>query len=232
MAELNAYKRKRQMKRLSAVLVVLVMLGMCTSSYGYFLIYNLSGRIKGTDGTVDVKKVTIPFKGFLVMNFDDDTNSLVDANMIIYGKNQNRHKVYVQLNAHDSNEFLDTAVLKQDVRNFYSLNGESPFGFGSLIMGNVHRRTIGRDIVGHALRKDIAPDLSGVITQEEGIFFALDEDVAGVGRISASLYGVATRGVNNPRNYVAPHTQEGIIDTLKIMVAEKHCKAVSIPALK
>ena len=211
------------MKRLSAVLVVLVMLGMCAPSYGYFLIYNLSGKIKGTDGTVDIKKVTIPFKGFLVMNFDNDTNSLVDANMIIYGKNTGRHKVYVQLNAHDSNEFLDASVLPQDVRNFYALNGNSPFGFESLIMGNVHRRTIG-----HALRKDIAPDLSGVITGEEGIMLGLDQDIAGVGNISATLYGVATKGVNSPDNHVAPHTQEGIIDTLKVRLAERHYKAVSI----
>jgi len=220
------------MKRLSAVLVVLVMLGMCTSSYGYFLIYNLSGKIKGTDGTVDIKKVTIPFKGFLVMNFDDDTNSLVDANMIIYGKNTGRHKVYVQFNAHDSNEFLDAFVLPEDVRNFYGLNGNSPFGFESLIMGNVHGTTIGWTVAGHAIRKNIAPDLSGIITEEEGIFLGLDQDIAAVGNISTSLYTVATRGVNSPGNHVAPHTQEGIIDTLKIMVAEKHYKAVSISVPK
>ena len=79
------------MKKLSAVLVILVMLGICSSSYGYFLIYNLSGTIRGTDGTVDIKRVTIPFRGYLVMRLDNDTNSLVDANMIIYGRDPNRH---------------------------------------------------------------------------------------------------------------------------------------------
>jgi len=201
------------------------MLGICTSSYGYFLIYNLSGTIKGTDGTVDITRVTIPFRGFLVMNFDNDTNSLVDANMIIYGRDPNSHRVYVQLNAHDSNEFLDAFILTQNVRNFYGLNGNSPFGFGSLIMGNVHRTNVGSGI-----RKDIATALSGPITEEEGIFLGLDQDITGLGNMSATLYIIATRGVNSPHNHVAPHTQDGIIDTLKVILAEKHYKAVSIPS--
>ena len=110
------------MKRLSALFVVLVMLGICTSSYGYFLIYKLSGTIRGamynrsdtkTIGITvdDTNAVTIPFRGLLVMNLViNDTNSLIDANMIIYGRDTNDHKVYVQLNAHDSNEFLDPFI--------------------------------------------------------------------------------------------------------------------------
>ena len=136
---LNAYKRRRKVKKLSAVLVVLVMLGICTSSYGYFLIYNLSGTIKGTNGTVDIKRVTIPFRGYLVMRLDNDTNSLIDANMIIYGRDPNRHKVYLQLNLNDSNAFLDSYILERGKRNFYRLNGMPPFGFNSFMMGNVYK---------------------------------------------------------------------------------------------
>jgi hypothetical protein len=229
MAELNAYKRKRQMKRLSAVLVVLVMLGICTSSYGYFLIYTLSGQIKGTNGTVDVKKKTISFRGYLVMNFDDDTNSIVDANMFISGKDHDR-RVYVQLNMHDSNGFLDANILPQDERNFYTLHGNSPFGFSALIMGDVHHgRIIGRDAEGLLIKKDIATSPSGAITQEEGIFLALDQNIAAVGNMSASFYSVATKGVNNPNNHISPHTQEGTVDTLKEILASHHYKQVNIP---
>jgi hypothetical protein len=199
------------MKMLSALFVALVILGICTSSYGYFLVYNLSGTIRGVD---DANAVTIPFGGYLVMNFNDGTNSLVDANMIIYGRDPNGHKVYVRLNSHDSNEFLDAHILPRDVRNFYVLNGESPFGFRSVIMGNVNRTTIGP-----SNRRYIAPALKGVIREEEGIFLDLEHDLAGVGSISASLYTTETKMFNDPGTL---WTQDTIIDELKGILAEKH----------
>jgi hypothetical protein len=199
------------MKLLSAIFAALVILGTSTSSYGYFLVYNLSGTVRGVE---DANKVTISFRGYLVMNFDNDTNSLVDSNMIIYGRDPNRNKVFIQLNSSDANEFLDAHILTRDVRNFYSLNGEPPFGFRSLIMGNVHRTTIGP-----ANRKNIATTLKGYIRQENGIFFDLEHDLAAVGNISASLYTTKTKLFNDP---AAAWTQDTIIDELKGILAEKH----------
>ncbi len=218
------------MKLLSAVLVILVMLGICTSSYGYFLIYNMSGVIKGTDGTIDAKKIDIHFRGYLVLNFNDDMNSLVDSNMILYGKNQQHHKVYVILNSSDVNHFLETSASFQHERNFYSLNGHQPFDFNSLVMGNTHRKDIGRDANGHNISKVITPDMSGTFTQEQGIFFDLDENIAAIGDVSVTLYGVATKGVNSPRNDVSPHDPDGIIETLKKILARHHYRQVNIPA--
>jgi hypothetical protein len=171
------------------------------------------GTIRGTDGTVDITRVAISFKGYLVMNLDNDTNSLIDANMIIYGKDPNGHKVYVQLNASDSNAFLNSYTLERgDKRHFYALNGKSPFDFNSFMMGNVRNTNIGL-----AKRILIAPDLKGVITGEDGIFFSLDQKIAGVGSISASLYTLATKGVNDLNNPdpITPRTQDGIIAALK-----------------
>lgn len=211
------------MKRLSTLFVVLVMLGICTSSYGYFLIYNLSGTIRGiiynlsdtTTGIDDTNTVTIPFKGYLVMNLDNDTNSLIDANMIIYGKDPNKHKVYVQLNSSDSNEFLDSYTSERgNKRHFYGLNGKSPFDFNSFIMGDVRKVNIG---LPHGYRILLASNLKGSIAVENGIFLSLDQKITGVGSISASLWTLATKGVNDPNNpdLNTPHTQDGIIDALK-----------------
>jgi hypothetical protein len=221
-------KRTQKMKRLSAILVVLVMLGICTSSYGYFLIYNLSGTIRGTDGTVDIKKVTTPFKGYMVLNVDNDTNSFSDANMIIYGKDPNHHKVYVLLNATDSNAFLNPNILFRAKRNFYELNGGSPFDFRITMLGHVYKTNIG---ISHE-RKDIAPALGGVITSQEGMFLGLDQELAGTGNISAMLYTIATKGVNDPNNHISPHTQSEIVDTLKEILEskERRHRAVNIPA--
>jgi hypothetical protein len=210
------------MKRLSALFVVLVMLGISTSSYGYFLIYNLTGTIRGiiynradtnTMGIDDTNAVTIPFKGSLVMNLDNDTNSLIDANMIIDGKDPNGHKVYVQLNASDSNGFLNPNILERgNKRRFYVLNGKSPFDFNSFMLGTVRNTDIGL-----AHRKLIATTLKGAITVEDSIFLDVDHNITGVGTISASLFTLATNGVNNLNNTfpITPRTQDEIIDALK-----------------
>ncbi len=215
------------MKRLSALFVVLVMLGMCTSSYGYFLIYNLSSTIKGID---DINVVTIKFKGYLVMNLDNDTNSLIDANMIIYGRDPNGHKVYVQLNSSDSNDFLDSSTVERgNKRHFYRLNGKSPFDFDSFMMGTVRSTNIGL-----SKRILLAPSLKGYITGEDGIFLGLNQKIAGTGTISASLYTIATKGVNDQLDPITPRTQDGIIDALITILEnnEHRYKAVSIQAPK
>jgi hypothetical protein len=211
------------MKMLSALLVVLVILGICTSSYGYFLVYNLSGTVRGTDGTVNIRNVTISFRSYLVMTFDDDTNSFDDANLIIYGRDPNNNKVYIQLNASDSNAFLDSSIWYRDVKNFYELNGESPFDFRIVIQGNVKSTNIGL-----AGKKNIAPNLRGVLTGEDGMFFEVGEEITGIGNnFSASLQTTSTKKFNTPGD---PCTPDEVIDELIGKLADKGYTALSIPA--
>ena len=209
------------MKKLSVLLAVLVILGICTSSYGYFLVYNLSGTVRGTDGMVDIRNVTISFKSYLVMNFDDDTNSFDDANLIIYGRDPNNNKVYIQLNASDSNAFLDSSIWYRDVKNFYELNGEPPFDFRIVVQGNVKSTNIGL-----AGKKDIAPHLKGVLTGEDGMFFEVGEEIAGIGNnFSASLQTTSTKAFNNPSD---PCTPDEVIDELIGKLAGKGYSPVNV----
>jgi hypothetical protein len=212
------------MKGLSALLAALVMLGICTPSYGYFLVYKLDGMLKGTEGAVDIKKETTDFKGYLVMNIDANTNELIDANMIFSGKDPNHHKVYVLLNSTDSNGFLDASILYRDDRNFYELNGHTPFDFKIFIRGDVHKEDIG-------LPRDqrIASSLYGAITNESGMLLAVGQELAGTGNISVPLYTLSTKSTNNPDNIFAPWTQDAVVNTLKDVLAEDHYKQVYIP---
>jgi hypothetical protein len=211
------------MKMVSALLVVLVILGICTSSYGYFLVYDLYGTIRGTEGTVHIDKVTINFDGYLVMKFNDDTNSFEDANMLLNGKDPNHNKVYVQLNASDSNGFLDPNIWYRDVRNFYELNSTPPFDIRIVVGGNVKNKDIGL-----AGKKRIASSLNGVITGEDGMLFIANQELAGVGHhVSAPLYTSLTKTANNPSD---PWTQDEVVDELKHKLADKHYLPLSIPA--
>ena len=104
-----------------------------------------------------------------------------------------------------------------------------PFGFNSFMMGNVYRINIGLE-----QRKNIAPVLNGVITGEEGIFLGLEQDIVMVGNITATLYTLATRGVNDINNPypITPHTQDGIIDALKNILEGRYKRytEVTVPA--
>ena len=207
-----------------AMFAVLVMLAVCPSSYGYFLVYHLYGSLKGTEGSVDIEKETTNFDGYLVMNIDVNTNALIDANMIIYGRDPNHHRIYVLLNSTDSNGFLDASILYRDDRNFYELNGNPPFDFRIFMRGNVHNTYIG---LSHNER--ITSSLSGVITNEEGMLLAVGQELAGTGNVSASLYTLATRSSNNPNNIFAPWTQDEIVDALKSIREDHHYVQLHIP---
>jgi hypothetical protein len=211
------------MKRLSALFAVLAIFAICTPSYGYFLVYDLYGSIKGTQWLVDIDKETISFDGYLVMNFDNDTNSFQDANLLLNGRDPNDDKVYIQLNASDSNGFLDPSIWYRDVRNFYELNTRPPFDFRIVVMGDVKNKDIGL-----AGQKRIASSLKGVITSQEGMFFAVDQALAGVGNsVSIPLYTSLTKTANEPG---AEMTQDEVVDELKNKLAHDHYLPLSIPA--
>jgi hypothetical protein len=212
------------MKKLSVLLVVLVMLGICSSSYGYFLIYKLTGSVTGMD---DANKVSLKFKGYLAMSLDD-SNSLLDANMIIDGTDRHGHKLFVLLNSTDSNNFLDASVLQgSNKRNFYELHGNVPFDFNAFMEGDVKSSDIGLP-----KKKHVATNLSGSFAQENGILVDLNQNITGVGRLSASLYTVATKGVNDPNNGdpLTPHTMDGIVAALVKEIEDDHYTEVSVPA--
>jgi hypothetical protein len=211
------------MKRLSVLFAVLAIFAICTPSYGYFLVYDLYGSIKGTEWLVDIHKETISFDGYLVMNFNNDTNTFEDANLLLNGKDPNDHKVYIQLNASDSNGFLDPNIWYRDVRNFYELKTRPPFDFRIVVRGDVKNKDIGL-----ADNKRIASSMKGVITSKEGMFFAVDQALAGVGNyVSMSLYTSLTQTANAPG---AELTQDEVLDELKNKMAHNNYLPLSIPA--
>jgi hypothetical protein len=211
------------MKRLSALFAVLAIFEICTPSYGYFLVYDLYGSIKGTQWLVDIDKETISFDGYLVMRFDNDTDEFQDANLLLNGDDPNNNKVYIQLNATDSNGFLDPSIWYREVRNFYELNTRPPFDFSIVVMGDVKSKDIGL-----ADKKYIASSMKGVITSEEGMFFAVNQALAGAGSyVSFSLYTSLTKTANEPG---AELTQDEVVNELKDKLANNHYLPLSIPA--
>lgn len=190
------------MKKLLAGLVVLVMFGTCATSYGYFLIYKVSTSVKGVDYETPT---TVPLKGYLILNIDD-LSGLQDANLVIYGKNPDKEKVYVVLN-YNGNEYLDVDIWGKGDYYFLELSGSGYFAFGGLLAGKVKAKNIGLDA-----DEDVASSIKGVFWVEEGMLLDSSQDITGTGNISATLWMLATKGTNeDPVTW----TQDAILEVIE-----------------
>jgi hypothetical protein len=173
---------------------------MCVPSYGYFLIYNVSTTVKGGDYYTDTK-VTIPLKGYLVLNLDADGYE-VDVNLILYGNDANttkKQKVYVQLNqSNDPNiDGLEANVWYiSDLMfvNFWWYNG-APFNFEMMLQGKAALKDIG---FGTSDKGWVAGSVKGVNMVWSNFLLGpdLNQDISGTSNASATLDLKATKYVN------------------------------------
>jgi hypothetical protein len=198
------------MKRLFGLAVLFVILCMCVpSSYGqpsdYFLIYNVSFTVSGANNEL---AVSIPLKGYLVANIDDSDGSIVDANLIMYGKDKldNNMKTYVQLN----NSASDSTYVH--ARIYYNGNfagfdvwsyDHAPFYFELFAVGKM----VSKDI-GLGSTRSVASSLKGPISVWGDMLLDANDGILGTGNVSASLDLKTTKLVN-----ANGWTQENIIET-------------------
>jgi hypothetical protein len=200
------------MRRISAALVVLVMLAMCALSFGnYFLIYNVSATVNGADDDTGVK-TTVPMKGYLVVNLTDDDGDFVDANLILYGNDSStpkKQKVYVVLN-YNSDEFLDVESRVIGDFAFMDITGSGPFNFEMLISGKQTLKDIGK---GTLDKKNVPSSIKGNLIVRTGFLLGPDaeQDVAGTANVSATLWAVATKWVNGANDEHVQWTQDEIL---------------------
>ena len=183
------------MRKLLGLAVLFVVLSVCMPSYGYFLIYNVSTTLKGVDSATDLK-VTVPLKGYLVLNLDTE-GSFVDANLILYGKDSDKVKVYVTLNANDESDDrlgFDTWNIGDYV--FVDFWGRSPWDFEIMLSGKTTLKDIG---FGTSDKKSVASSIKGVNMTWDGFLLGsnLSQNVSGTANASATLWNVATKYVND-----------------------------------
>jgi hypothetical protein len=200
------------MRRISAVLVALAMLAMCAASFGnYFLIYNVSTSMGGVDFVID-KKVSVPLKGYLVLDLND-SDVVQDANLVLYGKNVQtpRQLVYVQLNslASSDSNYLDWDVQDSGTYiffDFWAPYGETkPFYFEFLVMGKKAIKNVG-PLAGS---KSVAPSMKGSFMIWRGMLLDGTQDLEGTSNFSLTLNNSLTKGVNDT---LPTWTQDQIIN--------------------
>jgi hypothetical protein len=177
--------------------VVLVMLSLCASSYGYYLVYNVTATVKGLDYDWAEAVVTVPLKGYMVLTFADGCDTPVDVNLVLYGYDANtpkKQKVYVELDR-NSNGYLGdtTGWYAYGYYNVY-LHGTTPFNFEAQLMG----KTVSKDIgLGASAKKDVVSSMKGVICVWELMLLDARQDITGTANISATLNNTYTKAVND-----------------------------------
>jgi hypothetical protein len=85
------------MKKLGMFFVMLAAVCVCVPSYGYLLVYNMSGSYK-TLNTDANALYSSSFKGYLVMDVNDANGTINQSTAVFYGKNGDGGKVYTTIN--------------------------------------------------------------------------------------------------------------------------------------
>lgn len=169
-------------------MVLVVILGVSTTSQGLLLVYKVSSSVKGVDGNSGLA-MTVPIKGYLVFRADDDGNSQ-DANLVIYGTDADRTKVYFKLNYNDSEGLLSVGLLAKGdpVPYFFmalgAIGDDNPFAFESCVWGKMVPKDIG---FGREHMWLVPASLKGNITVWLKMLFDADQDITATGAISIKL---------------------------------------------
>jgi hypothetical protein len=150
--------------------------------------------VKGADCAKNAK-VTIPLKGYLVLNIADGNNALVDANLILYGKNTSKKNVYAQLSQSDSNNSLGTGLRYIGNDMFVGFWTDDLCRFEMLLSGKAVSKDIGLETSG---KKLVASSIKGVNTVWWGFLLGpySNQDVSGTANVSATLWTAETRYAN------------------------------------
>ncbi|MGA2093483.1 MAG: hypothetical protein ABSH16_08775 [Sedimentisphaerales bacterium] len=236
-SELCERSPARAGKKVMAITVMLVMSWVCSSSFGYLLLYNVSMTVNGADVNVS-SRVTIPLKGYLLLNLDD-SNAFVDANLMLYGRDADSKKKYVILDYNDGTGFLSANVWYIDKYAFVDLSGDTPFNFEIFLSGRTWLQNVG---LGRDHKKSIAGSLAGVTTVRHLYMLGPDahQDVSGSATVTATLWGPATKSVNGASGKQESWTQDEVISTgkdfdgvhyksLTEQLKDKHFEAAALP---
>ncbi len=171
------------MRTLKTWLVVMVLLAVCTPSFGYVLVYNTLSRVKAVDSVAEtISRVAV--RGYLILDINDTSSDVNDAYFMIYGKDSEAIKVYTL-------EGLDPVLTIDGLyQSIYTETGE---GWYVTVVG---RRTY-KDIGIAAGKQLVSYSMTGnFIIPDGGVVIKTDEFLTGSGAISVSLNSTKTKTAN------------------------------------
>jgi hypothetical protein len=178
------------MKKLTVLIAAMVVLSVCAPSFGYILVYKLSTTVKAVDTLIDVSEV-IKIKGYLIIDYNETDLEVVDADVVIYGKDQDDTPACIRMD----NE-VDMAIqFSPDANNFWVnfRQGGNRSGIEVILTGKTKLKDIGLDV-----NKTIAGTLKGSLFVWDEFFIdpVRWTDLKGSGAVSAPLSSGLTKEAN------------------------------------
>ena len=149
------------------------------------------------------------------MEYDDSEDNLVDVNLILYGKDPDGEKVFIQLNEYDSIDLLDvTSHTDSPTDTYNALRIESPalIGINSVLIGKRRFRDVGADEP-----KFVTGSFKGVLSVWSGLFLYEEQQLWGTCNIRITLMPSATRELNG-----LGWTKEIILENIKNELLEDY----------
>jgi hypothetical protein len=172
------------MKRLAVVFVMAAVLGVCSQSYGYVLVYDVWSQVGAVDTQTNTMTNTMVW-GKLAVDINDSNGLVVDANMVIFNRNRGGQGVY---------EIPDSIEVTTYGNSILAVIETSATG-GRIIMTGSNGRRWGRN-VGLADRRNVPNMLNGSIQFDGGVLFQTGQELVGGGAMTAMLNIQQTRDAN------------------------------------
>jgi len=178
------------MRKLLTLFVMLAVLGVCAPSYGYLLIYQVSSTFKGVDTDANSAE-NVPIKGFLVLDMDDTDQTLNDAQLVLYGKDADKDKVYF-VETFGGSAGIDWTV-EGDFVTVDLGDSSDPFDYEMILTGKITDKNVG---LGADDKKGVANSLKGTIVSWQGMIFDDSQALFGTGDTSMTFYAGVTKSYN------------------------------------
>lgn len=182
------------MKRLRALCVMLLVLGLSAQAYGNVLVYNLYGSVQTVDTAANEGDTKVVL-GYLVMDVNAVSGTADESSVVLYGREGRRNRVYT---------IYDDVVNLAKYGNNVAVMIDTGTHNSIIMTGRIRALNIGTRRA--PFRLDAASALSGAMSLQWGQLFDLSESLVGAGAMQASL--------NNQLTRTAYSSPDGVTETI------------------
>lgn len=180
------------MRKLLGLTVVLAALGVCAPSYGYILVYKVTGGMKAVEWNVQKKIISVSVKGYAAIDINDSNGAVNDKQMVLYGKDASGNLKYYEDSLDEDHAGVDlyqiANVVELDVWDY-----NSPFYYDFIMTGNVKLTDVG---LGASSKKLAASSLSGSLVTWWAQLLDSSQELFGSGAATMTLDTKQTKAAN------------------------------------
>jgi hypothetical protein len=189
------------MKRLAVLCLIIGLIGVCSPSYGYILVYKLTSTIKTVETDANAM-MNVKVSGYLALDINDVEEIVDDSRMVIYGKDADANKVYYV------EDFSGNPRVEWTEEGAYltveMINHRGIFYYDLRLTGKIKEKDVG---FGADDLRNAASSAKGSMYSTHGSLFDQGQTLFGSGSATMTLDTKKTKAAND----VTPSTLDEIM---------------------